>query len=73
MTNVVTFGRHKGRPIGELLFDDPGYVLWLLGQYWFREKYAALRQDILDRGADVLFDCCQRAGNQRASNGSTST
>jgi hypothetical protein len=40
--NVIPFGKHKGRSIEALLADDPGYVQWLLGQRWFRTKFAPL-------------------------------
>jgi hypothetical protein len=40
--NVLSFGKHKGRSIEELVVDDPDYVLWLFGQRWFREKFVTL-------------------------------
>lgn len=42
--NVLSFGKHKGRLIEELLIDDPGYLEWLAGQDWFREKYITLHR-----------------------------
>jgi uncharacterized protein (DUF3820 family) len=37
--NVIPFGKHKGRLVEELLFDDPSYLQWLTGQDWFRAKF----------------------------------
>jgi uncharacterized protein (DUF3820 family) len=34
-SNIVPFGKYKGRLIEELLLDDPGYLQWLSGQEWF--------------------------------------
>jgi uncharacterized protein (DUF3820 family) len=35
-SNIVPFGKHKGRLIEEVLVDDPAYIEWLTGQDWFR-------------------------------------
>jgi len=51
-SNVVPFGKYKGRLIEELLVDDPGYVEWLAGQEWFRAKFTVLHQVIINRGAE---------------------
>lgn len=37
-TNIVPFGKHKGKPI-EALIADQDYVSWLQQQSWFRERY----------------------------------
>jgi uncharacterized protein (DUF3820 family) len=49
--NVIPFGKHKGRLVEELLFDDPSYLQWLTGQDWFRAKFTLLHQVIVNRGA----------------------
>ena len=51
-TNIVPFGKYKGRLIEELLVDDPSYLEWLAGQDWFRAKYVTLHQVIINRGAE---------------------
>ena len=35
----MPFGRWKGRPIGDIPRDDPGYARWLLTRDWFERKY----------------------------------
>jgi hypothetical protein len=35
----VPFGKYKGRPVADML-ADAGYMAWLEGQPWFREKFA---------------------------------
>jgi len=49
--NIVPFGKHKGRLIEEVLVDDPGYLQWLAGQAWFRDKYVNLYQIVINRGS----------------------
>jgi hypothetical protein len=39
VTNVVPFGKYRGQPV-ELLAADRGYCDWLMGQAWFRDRYA---------------------------------
>jgi len=49
MTNqssILPFGKHKGRSIEEIFLDDPQYLQWLVGQTWFRVKFAVLDQVI---------------------------
>jgi uncharacterized protein (DUF3820 family) len=50
--NVVPFGKYKGRLIEELIEDDPGYLQWLASQDWFRARFVALHQVIINRGAE---------------------
>jgi hypothetical protein len=50
--NVMTFGKHKGRTIEELLIADPQYLQWLCNQDWFRAKFVVLHQTIINRGAE---------------------
>ena len=39
MTNtIIPFGKYKGRPVEEVVVDDPGYLEWLSDQDWFRAK-----------------------------------
>ena len=51
-SNIVPFGKYKGRSIEEILIDDPGYMQWLSGQDWFRAKFTFLHQTIINRGAE---------------------
>lgn len=51
-SNIVPFGKYKGRLIEEVLLDDPQYLQWLAGQAWFRDKFAVLYQVIINRGAE---------------------
>jgi hypothetical protein len=51
-TNIVPFGKYKGRDITEVLEADPGYLQWLAGQAWFRDKYITLHQTIINRGSE---------------------
>jgi hypothetical protein len=51
-SNIVPFGKYKGRLIEEVLADDPGYIEWLTGQDWFRTKFTVLHQVIINRGAE---------------------
>lgn len=51
-SNIVPFGKYKGRPIEEVLIDDPSYLQWLSGQDWFRAKFTFLHQTIINRGTE---------------------
>lgn len=35
---IITFGKHKGKPVFALA-EDKSYTEWLLAQPWFKEKY----------------------------------
>jgi hypothetical protein len=73
-SNIVPFGKYKGRLIDELLVDDPDYLKWLSGQDRFRAKFSSLYTVIINRGNEptetpehnalqVLFladDFCER-------------
>jgi uncharacterized protein (DUF3820 family) len=48
---VMPLGKYKGRPLEEVLIDDPSYLEWLTGQDWFRTKHVQLYQIIINRGA----------------------
>jgi hypothetical protein len=39
VTNVVPFGKYRGQPV-EMLTADRDYCDWLIGQGWFRDRYA---------------------------------
>jgi hypothetical protein len=49
--NILPIGKYKGRPVEEVLIDDPQYLQWLCGQDWFRAKFVNLYQVIINRGA----------------------
>jgi hypothetical protein len=51
-TNIVPFGKYKGRDILEVLETDPSYLQWLTGQEWFRDRYVYLHQTIVNRGSE---------------------
>jgi hypothetical protein len=50
--DIVPFGKYRGRPVEEVLIEDPSYLQWLTGQDWFRVKYVELHQTIINRGAE---------------------
>lgn len=49
---VITFGKHKGKSIDDVLIGDPAYLQWLAGQAWFRERHVALYQTVINFGAE---------------------
>ena len=51
-SNIVPFGKYKGRSVEEVLADDPAYLQWLASQDWFRTKFTILHQVIINRGAE---------------------
>lgn len=42
MSNIVPFGKHKGKTVEEIIIMDPQYADWALAQAWFLEKFAQL-------------------------------
>jgi uncharacterized protein (DUF3820 family) len=46
-SNIVPFGKYKGRLIEEVLVDDPAYIEWLTAQDWFRAQFTVLHQVII--------------------------
>jgi hypothetical protein len=50
--NIIPFGKHKGKTIEEVQTFDPGYLDWLTGQPWFRDRFVVLHQTIINRGAE---------------------
>jgi len=54
LSNIVPFGKYKGRLIEEAL-DDPAFLSWAqwaLGQAGIRERYPTFCQVIINRGAE---------------------
>jgi DNA polymerase-3 subunit epsilon len=51
---VLTFGRHRGFPLGDLVRDERGYLEWLLRQD-FPESLCAVLRDALDGVLPVRF------------------
>lgn len=51
---VLTFGRHRGFPLGDLVRDERGYLEWLLRQD-FPESLCAVIRDALDGVLPVRF------------------
>lgn len=49
-TDLVPFGKYKGRPIYELIADRP-YTDWLAAQPWFRERYGTVYNLVVHTGA----------------------
>lgn len=50
--NIIPFGKHKGKTVEEIRIAEPGYLDWLEGQPWFRDKFVVLHQTIINRGAE---------------------
>lgn len=44
---IVTFGKHEGHSIGELI-NDVSYCQWLLAQSWFKEKYLTIYNIVIN-------------------------
>lgn len=50
-TEMVPFGKHKGKPVDALLDDRP-YLDWLLAQPWFKEKFGNVYNIVINNGAE---------------------
>lgn len=48
---VITFGKHQGLTVAELLQNHKSYVEWLMGQSWLAERFSDLHAALLSRGA----------------------
>jgi hypothetical protein len=48
---VVPFGKYKGQPV-EVLLADQGYRDWLMAQDWFRNRFGAIYQTVINYGAE---------------------
>lgn len=51
MSNIVPFGKHKGKSV-EALLDDREYLDWLLQQGWFQQRYGNLYQIVINNGVE---------------------
>lgn len=51
MSDLVPFGKHKGKPLNTLL-DDREYLDWVLQQPWFRQKYTNIYQIVINNGQE---------------------
>jgi len=51
MSNMIPFGKHKGKPV-EALLDDREYLDWLLSQGWFQQRYDNLYQIVINNGVE---------------------
>lgn len=50
-TEMVPFGKHKGKPVDALLDDRP-YLEWLLAQPWAKEKLGNVYNIVINNGAE---------------------
>lgn len=50
-SNIVPFGKYRGQSINQLLADQ-NYCCWLLAQPGFRERFPAIVNIIVNRGAE---------------------
>lgn len=50
--NIIPFGKHKGKTVEEVQLVEPGYLDWLIGQPWFRDRHVILYQTVINRGAE---------------------
>lgn len=44
------FGKYRGRSFGEILEEDPSYLMWLADQGWIKEKFQKLHDAIIAEG-----------------------
>lgn len=51
MSDIVPFGKHKGKPV-EALLDDRPYLDWLLSQSWFKEKFGNVYNIVINAGQE---------------------
>jgi hypothetical protein len=50
-SQLVPFGKYKGQPV-EAMLGDTGYREWAMAQPWFRERYPAIHQVIVNYGGE---------------------
>ena len=50
----VTFGKHKGRTLGDLLENERGYLEWLANSD--NKKWGPIAKQVLEEGAKVSAD-----------------
>ena len=48
---TISFGKYKGKTVGEVLLDDPSYILWLVD-----ETDIDVAIDIVDEAQDNFDD-----------------
>lgn len=48
---VLTFGKHRGETVRQVLRNDPSYILWL-----YQEHVASLPNDIVFKAEDAVAD-----------------
>lgn len=53
MSDIVPFGKHKGKPV-EALLDDRPYLDWLLSQPWFKEKFGNVYNIVINAGQEPV-------------------
>jgi uncharacterized protein (DUF3820 family) len=53
-TNVIPFGKYKGRSVHDIAAQDPAYLQWLMQQDWFVEKYQWLIVNITNIHATAV-------------------
>lgn len=51
MSDIVPFGKHRGKPV-EALLDDRPYLEWLLAQSWFKEKFGNVYNIVINNGQE---------------------
>jgi len=56
-----TYGKHKGKTIEEVLYDDPGYIIWAsesITKFNPTAKILQMARDLinLDPGSDIRLD-----------------
>jgi hypothetical protein len=48
---VISFGKHKGSTVAELLSKDPQYAEWIMTQGWLADRFAEVHAALAARGA----------------------
>lgn len=51
MSDLVPFGKHKGKPV-DALMDDRPYLDWLMTQGWFKERHDNIYQVVINNGQE---------------------
>jgi hypothetical protein len=46
--HIVPFGKYEGLLLEEIIVGDPSYIEWLDAQDWFRDKFPALHEVIIN-------------------------
>ncbi len=55
---IITFGKHKGKTLGWIANNYPGYIIWLVEKdiLWIKSKIVSDCRDLIDEGWDDLQD-----------------